>query len=224
MKRFCLIGHPVAGSLSPVLMEAAYHGRYSYDLVDEDSFEKAWERALSYDGFNITAPYKLKAAAMLGMESPVNLILPTDSGLRGFNTDIDGVEHALNSVPRGKAAVVGTGGAALAAKIALERLGCETILMAGRNPLKADVALDSIPGDIDIMVYTLPGSAPVPEGLPTENAIVLEAEYRTPRLTNIACKQYISGKIWLLHQAITGFRHLTGEEPDIKKMKEVLGL
>jgi len=204
-------------------MQAAYHGRYSYDLVDEDSFEKAWERALSYDGFNITAPYKLKAAAMLGMESPVNLIIPADSGLKGFNTDIDGVEQALN-VPRGKAAVIGTGGAALAAKAALKRLGCETILMAGRNPLKADVALDSIPSDIDIMVYTLPGNAPVPEHLPTENAIVLEAEYKEPRLAGIACKQYISGKIWLLHQAITGFRLFTGEEPDIEKMKEVLGL
>ena len=47
--KFALIGHPVAGSLSPRLFAAAYDGRYPYDLIDRECFEDAW----TYEyGFN----------------------------------------------------------------------------------------------------------------------------------------------------------------------------
>ena len=39
-RRFALIGHPVAGSLSPRMMAAAYGGRYRYDLLDFECFEE----------------------------------------------------------------------------------------------------------------------------------------------------------------------------------------
>ena len=61
MKRFALIGHPVAGSLSPRLFTAAYEGRYPYDLIDAP-FDEAWARFLAdYHGINVTAPYKQDA-------------------------------------------------------------------------------------------------------------------------------------------------------------------
>ena len=64
MKKFALIGHPVAGSLSPVLIKAAYQGRYTYDLVDRESFADAWEVFVhQYDGINVTAPFKQDAFA-----------------------------------------------------------------------------------------------------------------------------------------------------------------
>jgi Shikimate 5-dehydrogenase len=57
MKRFGLIGNPVAGSLSPRLFEAAYGGRYTYDLIEGAEFAASWQRFLDeYDGINITAP------------------------------------------------------------------------------------------------------------------------------------------------------------------------
>ena len=59
MKRFGLIGNPVAGSLSPRLFEAAYGGRYAYDLIEGAVFDTSWQRFLDdYDGINITAPFK----------------------------------------------------------------------------------------------------------------------------------------------------------------------
>ncbi|MCR5019035.1 MAG: hypothetical protein K6A64_09590 [Bacteroidales bacterium] len=232
MKRFALIGHPVAGSLSPVLFDAAYGGRYAYDLIDEADFSRAWERGLEYDGFNVTAPFKRDAARMCegcGLDA-VNLVIPSAEGCRGCNTDIDGVVGALGEVsPGALALIVGTGGAASAAYAALKRLGCR-IIIAGRLLEKARAVGEGEYSDLsglhrfcaDIIVYTLPGSAPVPAGLRTENAVVLEAEYKAPRLEGIDCLRYVSGKQWLLHQGIAAYRIFTGEEPDVEAMNEVM--
>ena len=232
MKKFALIGHPVAGSLSPVLFEAAYGGRYAYDLVDDEEFAGAWARGLEYDGFNVTAPYKRDAARMCEgcVLDAVNLVIPSSEGCKGYNTDIDGVVGALGDVAPGTPAlIVGTGGAASAAYAALKRLGCR-IVIAGRSLEKAMAVGDAEYTDLaglcdvcaDIVVYTLPGRAPVPDALRTENAIVLEAEYRIPRLESCDCRRYISGKQWLLHQGIAAYRIFTGEEPDVEAMFKAL--
>jgi shikimate dehydrogenase len=231
MKKFALIGHPVAGSMSPVLFSAAYGGRFAYDLIDEAEFSRAWERGLEYDGFNVTAPYKRDAARMCeGCRlDAVNLVIPSSEGCRGYNTDIDGVIGALGEVlPGALALIVGTGGAASAAYAALKRLGCR-IVISGRSLEKAKAVGEAEYSDLaglsrisaDIIVYTLPGSAPVPSGLCSENAVVLEAEYRTPRLEGLDCARYISGKQWLLHQGIAAYRIFTGEEPDVEAMNRV---
>ena len=60
--KFALIGHPIAGSLSPALFSAAYDGRYPYDLLDFEAFEDAWDTFLAhYSGINVTAPFKQDA-------------------------------------------------------------------------------------------------------------------------------------------------------------------
>ena len=268
-KRFCLIGHHLQGSLSPALMEAAYHGRYAYDLVDEDNFEMAFALAMEYDAFNVTAPFKEKAFSMayghdrnsMGANA-CNIMMPIhvfgEKLYMSYNSDVDGVAAALleSGVPYragddSSALVVGTGGAAAAAHVALVKYLDRFTAIAGRNMEKAQLlssffvpdldGTDTRPGisytgldpitldrsflrHIDIVVYTLPGSAPVPDGLPLEEAVVLEAEYRHPRLADAPCRQYVSGKLWLLHQAISGFKIMTGEQPDESSMREVLGL
>ena len=66
MKKFGLIGHPIAHSLSPALFKAGYDGRYTYDLIEEESFEAAYSRFINeYDGINVTAPFKEQAFAKL---------------------------------------------------------------------------------------------------------------------------------------------------------------
>ena len=66
MKRCALIGHPVAGSLSPALMAAAYAGRYAYDLVDRDTFPAAWQAFLDgYDGIKYRVPRSGRWCPML---------------------------------------------------------------------------------------------------------------------------------------------------------------
>ena len=101
--KFALIGHPVAGSLSPRLMAAAYDGRHSYDLLDFERFEDAWDAFVSgFDGINVTAPFKQDAFARVDVRSPqaratgaVNLVVRSADGFVGYNTDVNGVLWAL---------------------------------------------------------------------------------------------------------------------------------
>lgn len=236
--KFALIGHPVAGSLSPRLVAAAYDGRHTYDLLDFEHFEDAWKAFTEgYDGINVTAPFKQDAFARVDVLSPqaratgaVNLVTRSPRGFVGYNTDVDGVLMALREtgLSFADALVVGTGGAARAAVHAAQLLGCK-VAVTGRSLEKA-AALGgravSLPQARllrpDVVIYTLPGSAPVPEGLPLEDAVVLEAEYRIPQLADIPCRQYVSGRRWMLGQAYAGYSLFTGEEPSLEKMSKVL--
>ncbi len=249
-RRFALIGHPVAGSLSPVLIGAAYGGRHTYELIDEPTYAAAFQRVAAYDGFNVTAPFKKDAFRALseigsvidsGGTGCINAVVRRlDGHYEAYNTDIDGVVGALQEasvVSGGLALVVGAGGAAMAARAALHKMDFRTLIAARREEallavlpegarrgedyfLLDDPALRQL--QPDVVVYTLPGSAPVPAGLPLLGAVVLEAEYRTPRLADCACRHYISGRRWLLHQAVTGYRLFTGEEPDVAAMEIAL--
>ena len=234
--KFALIGHPVAGSLSPRLIAAAYDGRHSYDLLDFERFEDAWQAFVQgYDGINVTAPFKQDAFAKVDVLAPraqatgaVNLVVPCDKGYMGYNTDVDGVLTALEGLSLSHALVVGTGGAARAAVHAAQLLGCR-VTVTGRSVEKAvalgcpAVSFDEAASlQPDVILYTLPGRAPVPSGLPFSQAVVLEAEYRIPQLCTIPCRQYISGRQWMLGQAVAGYRIFTGEEPDVEKMQSLI--
>lgn len=262
MKRFGLIGHPVAGSFSPKLFEAAYRGRYAYDLLEGADFGVSWQRFLNeYDGINITAPFKQDAFRAVNALSDdarlcgaVNLAVKTPAGIVGYNTDVDGVVLAVRETLAGLASpdtqpvipgspdpqpvipgptgnlltdalVVGCGGAGRAAAVAALRLGCR-VTLANRTPVRAatlaeDLGCDWIPADDlsalspDLVIYTAPGPM---DGFPDfPNAIILEANYRTPCLTDHG-RTYISGLRWLLYQAVAGYEIFTGETPDADAM------
>ena len=258
--KFALIGHPVAGSLSPRLMAAAYDGRHSYDLLDFEHFDDAWQAFMDgYDGINVTAPFKQDAFARVDVRSPqaqatgaVNLVVQSADGFVGYNTDVDGVMMALGGdsslalrmTEKGRmtvegrmtdgsrmalqALVVGTGGAARAAVHAAHLLGCQ-VSVTGRSLEKASALgypvvsfEEAATLHPDVIIYTLPGRAPVPAGLPFADAVVLEAEYRIPQLADIPCRRYISGRDWMLGQAVAGYSIFTGEQPCIEKMEKVL--
>lgn len=228
---FALIGHPVAGSMSPVLFSAAYDGKHGYELFD-GAFEECWNAFEErWDGINVTAPYKQEAFARCSWLSPaamrtgaVNLVLK--DGLRGYNTDVDGVLYSLRGGCFQRALVVGTGGAARAAIAAAQQLGCN-VGVWGRSAEKV-AALEELfglgpaPVNPDLVIYTLPGKAPVPAGLPFADAVVLEAEYRIPQLSAVPCRRYVSGLRWLLGQAIAGYSLFTGEEPSVPAMEAAL--
>ncbi|MBO4756493.1 MAG: hypothetical protein J5519_07025 [Bacteroidales bacterium] len=241
--KFALIGHPVAGSLSPRLFKAAYGGRYPYDLIDEPAFEAAWERFLAgYDGINVTAPFKQDAFAIVSRLTPdalatgaVNLVVRNGEETVGYNTDVEGVLGAVREtgLPVSDALIVGAGGAARAAAVAALRLGCR-VTIANRTLSKADELAYSLGCEAvslahmgsltpDLVIYTLPGSAPLTlEGSLFRNALVLEAEYKHPVLADIPCRAYVGGRRWLLWQAVAGYALFTGEEPDAVKMSSVL--
>ena len=235
MKRFGLIGHPVAGSFSPKLFEAAYGGRYAYDLIEGAEFDASWQRFLDeYDGINITAPFKefaFRAVDALSDDArlcgAVNLAVKTPAGIVGYNTDVAGVVLAVREagLPVSEALVVGCGGAGRAAAVAALRLGCR-VTLANRTPSRAaslaeELGCEWIPAENlaalspDLVIYTVPGPM---DGFPDfPEAIILEANYRTPCLEGRG-KAYISGLRWLLYQAVAGYEIFTGETPDADAM------
>ncbi len=106
MKRFGLIGHPIAHSLSPALFKAGYDGRYPYELIETSDFEYAYGRFLQeYDGINVTAPFKelaFRKADILSEEcqriGATNLLIKTPDGVKAYNSDYLGVRLWLSAV------------------------------------------------------------------------------------------------------------------------------
>lgn len=270
MKKFGLIGHPIAHSLSPFLFKAAYGGKHPYDLIEGDDFEKSYEIFLKeYDAINVTAPFKEKACAKADIRSQeceatgaANILIKRKDGqIEAANSDITGV---LGSITSGistqgmstKALIVGCGGAAMAAAYATCMLGYETVIL-NRNIGKAQEfakklsqvpgfkvsagGLDSFRGEFrkaGVIIYTLPLAICQLDSLTgrdirgglfrKERKVILEANYRDPALTQGIRQEwlktnpeltFISGKEWLLNQAVGAYRIFTGEDPDIEAMK-----
>lgn len=164
--RFGLIGFPIAHSLSPHLFNAGYAGRYAYDLIEGEDFEKSYRTFLdSYDGINVTAPFKelaFEKADILSDEcrliKATNLLTKTPEGIKAFNSDYLGVrmwlseviaEHLKSLIPEAEAQkpitalIAGCGGAGKAAAIAAASLGLKVTLM-NRNIEKAASIAESI--------------------------------------------------------------------------------
>ena len=151
MKKFGLIGHPIAHSLSPALFKAGYEGRYPYDLIETDDFEGAYGRFLKdYDGINVTAPFKelaVRKADILSEEcrqiGAANILVKTPEGIKAHNSDYLGVRQWISGVAesldiRPTIFIVGLGGAGKAAAAAAHNLGYDLILM-NRDISKAEV-------------------------------------------------------------------------------------
>lgn len=161
-KLAALLGHPVGHSLSPAMQNAALahegiDARYMAFDVAPGGLAPALEglAALGALGANVTVPHKEAAFALCHEVEPqarllgaVNVVLFRKGRLEGYNSDIDGVEGALALLPKrgGRALLLGAGGSARAAAVALLRGGSQVLFVANRSPERAlrladDVAL-----------------------------------------------------------------------------------
>jgi shikimate dehydrogenase len=131
-----------------------------YRLFDIEPKELARElkelHAQGLIGFNVTIPHKLDVfklcqelsaeAVSVGAVNTVSFL--DDGGMRGHNTDLLGFESALDAVFPAQvdqsACVLGAGGAAKAAILALIRRGANKIQVIVRNPEKAVEMVKSI--------------------------------------------------------------------------------
>jgi shikimate dehydrogenase len=110
-----LLGHPVAHSLSPRMQNAALAAAaLDWEYVLRDVRPEELEGAvLEVEYANVTAPYKLDTARILGSELPsVNTIVRG----QGYSTDAAILEQVTDCY---KVAIVGDGGAAAAFRHAL---------------------------------------------------------------------------------------------------------
>jgi shikimate dehydrogenase len=105
-------------------------------------------RALGLLGVNITVPHKERTARLVKRQSAearllgaVNCVLPRGAELFGDNTDARGLADdltALDAPVRGRTAIlIGAGGGAAAAILALKRLGARRIVLTNRTRARA---------------------------------------------------------------------------------------
>ena len=153
--RLVLLGHPVRHSLSPAFQNAALRRAglpVRYEAVDVSPGElDATLDALVRENVwgNVTIPHKERVAARCSRVTPlaarvgaVNTFWIETGELVGDNTDVGGFRELLTAtapdVDRGRpVAVLGAGGAAAAALVALEDDGFTTIRVHGRTSSRA---------------------------------------------------------------------------------------
>lgn len=159
--KFGLIGYPLGHSLSKVIHEAGFKSlgiNATYDILEtppDDLVDRIkWLKGNGYKGFNVTIPLKLPISLFVNevdnyadLARAVNTVyVEADKSLKAYNTDVIGFRRAIpkDIDLRGKkVAILGTGGAAHAACVALSECGVQEIAFFTRN----------IPNSIDLMNY-----------------------------------------------------------------------
>lgn len=145
-----VLGSPIAHSRSPQLHLAAYRALglsdWTYERIEctEDQLPTlVGGLGPEWVGVSVTMPGKFAALRFASVRTEraelvgsANTLVRLDSGWRADNTDVDGVIGALGAVD-GPAAVLGSGGTAPAAVVALAELGVADLTVVARNPDKA---------------------------------------------------------------------------------------
>lgn len=145
-------GHPIAHSLSPALMNAAFghyglRAHYAAFDIDPARLGGAVEaiRCLGMGGVNVTIPHKRAVVPMLdevtgeaGASGSVNTIANRNGRLIGHSTDGEGFLRALREEtgyePAGRSAcLLGGGGAALAVALRLALEGAAGLTVVTRR-------------------------------------------------------------------------------------------
>jgi shikimate dehydrogenase len=163
VKRFAVIGHPIAHSLSPAMhgaaiaalgLEASYEAR---DVAPDALAEFVTAlREGRFAGANVTIPHKVAIASLCDrLEDDartigaVNTLLVEGGKIVGTNTDVAGLSSSLGShaarIARGDVVILGAGGAARAALAVARRLDARTITVAARDRDKAAVLVNGDP-------------------------------------------------------------------------------
>jgi 3-dehydroquinate dehydratase/shikimate dehydrogenase len=181
---FAIAGNPAGHSLSPSIHNPLFrqHGvAAAYTIASIEGFDEITGPFLKGEpcGLSVTTPFK-EDAYRFAIESDadirpyaqaaeaVNTLVNTPRGIVADNTDVDGF-LALLPPHVSRAAVIGAGGTARAAIVALRSRGLafdvfnrspRTILGQTARPLseiEGDLIIDTLPGSV---------SVPLPEGIP----------------------------------------------------------
>lgn len=144
-KVFCVVGDPAGHSLSPSIHNAFFRKKgvpAAYTIASFESFDEIADAFLEGNpcGLSITAPFKEDAfefarerGAAMGDNAresgAINTLVRLPEGIVADNTDVDAFSAILAQLcgrDRKSVALVGAGGTARAALVALERAGMHT--------------------------------------------------------------------------------------------------
>ena len=160
--RFALLGHPVRHSVSPAMCAAAFHALglpHTYIAVDVPTVAGLPRvvdelRRGALGGCNVTVPYKRAVldladvrAATADEAGAANVLTLTSGRVVAHNTDAEALakdlEQVLGARPRRRAAIIGGGGAGLAALVACRKLGFALTCMTSRSWTNTETMFDS---------------------------------------------------------------------------------
>ncbi|MBI1747904.1 MAG: shikimate dehydrogenase [Acidobacteria bacterium] len=252
-----LLGTPLAHSLSPAVHNAAFHQMALasvYIPFDADDVSRFMELAdkLPLAGLSVTAPHKTNVLPLLdSMDATakavgaVNTCVRTERGWVGYNTDVEGCLSPLlaeDSPTYRTAVIVGAGGAARAAALAMRRLGV-SIRIVHRRLEKARALAEEIgaafgpPASLrektDLLINATPvgmypnvSDTPIPrEYLRGYQAVydLVYNPYRTRLLEEAKAEglRTIHGLEMFLAQAALQFRIWTGQPAPIEIMRKI---
>jgi shikimate dehydrogenase len=164
-RRAGVIGHPVAHSKSPAMFEAAFRAAgidATYEAWDtpEETLEGRINalRGSDFLGANVTIPHKQAVLPLIdgtvedaSKIAAVNTIVHEEGKLVGYNTDVAGFARALREDAKFEAhgrrtMILGSGGAARAAALALVKERASVIFVVARQPRKIDAMVLQLKG------------------------------------------------------------------------------
>ena len=239
-----LLGQTLAHSHSPLLHSLL--GDYAYTLFEKapDQVEDFLKNG-SWDGLNVTIPYKKTAYALCDSLSPIaretgnvnTLLRRRDGSIFGDNTDAFGFESLLRHAsldPKGKKCLVlGSGGASNTVTAVLAELGAETMVISrsGENNygnLQRHEDAAAIVNATPVGMYPNTGVSPVDlkrfpklEGVldviynPARTQLLLDAE-----ALHIPC----ANGLWMLvAQAKESAEYFTGKSIDDAVIAKIYG-
>lgn len=191
MRHFGLIGHPLGHSFSKAYftekferegLDCAYD---NYDTEDLSSIRKS-----NLNGFNVTIPYKETIISYLDELDPVaaevgavnTVKVLADGRLKGYNTDIIGLEKIISLTTTESALILGTGGASKAVQYVLKKNNISFQLVS-RDPNKGNFTYqDSTPTIIRSHLLII-NATPVGMAPNFDEAPALPYDYITPKHT-----------------------------------------
>lgn len=262
--RCAIVGTPVGHSRSPVLHRAGYAAlgligwEYSRIECDEAGLPVLLTTlGTDWAGLSVTMPAKAAAAAAADRSSDrvqllgvANTLVHNGSGWDADNTDVDGVRGALNagglSEP-GTVLLLGGGGTALSALLAVAEMGAQRVIVAGRRPqsraaalaLAAEVGIPAVGcavteqdlaaamAGVDLVLSAVPaGAADAYASILAPAPVLLDVVYH-PWPTPLAAARgadrvTLTGLDMLLHQALRQFELHTGRPAPATAMRAAL--
>jgi len=254
-KQFYIIGDPVSHSVSPRVYRTAFNSHnlvnYNYDTlqVSKDALEKSLQmlREQRVSGFSVTMPHKEAIIPYLDEVDEiartigaVNTVKSVNGKLVGSNTDWLGILGPLTNASFSSAVVLGAGGTAKAAIIALKHLNIEKIYVHNRTKSRAEMLAKQfeiyagLPESTNLIVNTTPvgmgslaESSPIAAEYIQEHMVVFDAVYfpeRTQLLIDAekAGATTIFGKEMFAYQAQAQIKALVGVTLSVAEIQESL--
>jgi len=251
--QLALLGDPVADSLSPLIHTAALEaagiaGTYTSRRVDAEGVSDAVQdlRDGNLDGANVTMPHKQLAAGLCDELSEVaaragsvNTLVLRSGKVFGETTDVGGVRSLWHELPHEPLLLLGAGGAAAAAVLALE--GRE-IFVTARRPAAAQTLVDSMRVAASVVEWgsEVPGAVVVnatplgmngeglPGGLLSVASGLFDLAYGpspTPAVTEATQRglPWVDGRQMLVAQAALSFYIFTGLSASREAMTAAAG-